>query len=92
MMNFWTPTFAGWGDNFNDSGMPWFTRYDWVEVYRYNSNTKGFDFEWRDDFDSFDYSRWLKSDGWGFDSNSSTFFASNVYTENGNLVLKMNYN
>ena len=23
-MNFWTPTFAGWGDDFNDAGMPWY--------------------------------------------------------------------
>lgn len=36
MMNFWTPTFAGWGDNFNDAGMPWYTRYDYVKVETYN--------------------------------------------------------
>ena len=44
---------------------------------------------WQDNFDSFDYSRWLKSDGWGFGGNSSTFYSSQVYTENGALVLKM---
>ena len=36
MMNFWTPTFPGWGDDFNDSGMPWYTRYDYVKVETYN--------------------------------------------------------
>ena len=76
MMNFWTPTFQGWGDNFDDSGMPWYTRYDYVKVETYNSSTGGFDFHWQDNFDSFDSSRWLKSDGWGFGSNSSTFYAS----------------
>ena len=36
MMNFWTPTFPGWGDDFNDAGMPWYTRYDYVKVETYN--------------------------------------------------------
>ena len=89
MMNFWTPTFAGWGDNFNDWDMPWYTKYDYVKVEKYNSSTGGFDLYWQDDFDSFDGSRWQKSDNWSFESNSSTFYTSQVYTEDGNLVLKM---
>ena len=89
MMNFWTPTFQGWGDNFNDWDMPWYTKYDWVRVEKYNWNTGGFDWYWQDDFDSFDYSRWQKSDGWSFESNSSTFYATQVYTDAGHLVLKM---
>ena len=36
MMNFWNPTFQGWGDNFDPSGMPFYTNYDFVEVYSYN--------------------------------------------------------
>ena len=91
MMNFWTPTFPGWHDNFSDWGMPWFTRYDYVKVEKYNPSTGGFDFAWQDDFDSFDAGRWMKSDGWGFGDNSSTFYASQVYTENGALVLKLDY-
>ena len=46
MMNFWTPTFPGWGDDFSDAGMPWFTRYDYVKVETYNAETGGFDFHW----------------------------------------------
>ena len=92
MMNFWTPTFPGWGDSFSDAGMPWYARYDYVKIEKYNSSTGGFDLYWQDDFDSFDSGKWLKSDGWGFGDNSSTFYQSQVYTENGALVLKMDYN
>ena len=91
MMNFWTPTFPGWGDGFNDWDMPWYTLYDYVKVETYNSSTGGFDFYWQDDFDSFRDDLWQKSDGWGFDSNSSTFYASQVYTDGGHLVLKMEH-
>ena len=45
-MNFWTPTFPGWGDNFNEAGMPWYAKYDWVRVEKYNPSTGGFDFYW----------------------------------------------
>ena len=89
MMNFWTPTIAGWGDDFNDADMPWYTRYDYVKVETYNRVTREFELHWEDDFDSFDESRWLKSDDKSFDDNSSTFYASQVYVENGALVLKM---
>ena len=90
-MNFWTPTFKGWGDNFSDHGMPFYAKYDYVKVEKYNYTTGGFDFHWEDKFDSLDTSRWMVSDGWGFESNSCTWAADSVYTENGNLVLKMDY-
>ena len=89
MMNFWTPTFPGWGDNRNPSSMPWYVEYDYVEAWRYDRNAKKFNMEWRDDFNSLDYSRWHVSDNWGFGDNSTRFFKSQVYASNGNLVLKM---
>ena len=89
MMNFWTPTFAGWGDGFNDWDMPWYVMYDWVEVYKYNSTTGGFDFYWRDDFTLLNTSRWLVSNNWTFGDNSSLFISSHVYTLDGLLWLKM---
>ena len=92
MMNFWTPTFSSWGAGLDDRSMPWYTRYDYVEVYTYNWSTKGFDFHWRDDFDYYDTSRWHVKEGWGFNDNSSNFFQSNCYTENGALVIKMEKN
>ena len=89
MMNFWTPTWSPWGDNLDDSDMPWYTRYDYVKVEKYNVETESFDFYWQDDFDSFDSKRWLKSELWTFGGNSSTFYVNQVYTEDGALVLKM---
>jgi len=38
-MNFWTPTFSGWDDNFSDVGMPWYTRYDYVKVEKYENGS-----------------------------------------------------
>ena len=87
MMNFWTPTFSGWGDGLNDWDMPWYVHYDWVEVYAYDHSSKQFHLSWRDDFNGANYSspdlnRWYPSDGWGFDSNSSTFYKNHVYIYN----------
>ena len=89
MMNFWTPTFDSWGKGFDDKDMPWYVNYDYVETYTYNTETKGFDFHWKDDFDTFDSNRWHKSDNTTFDANSTTFRATQSYVLNGNLVLKM---
>ena len=92
MMNFWTPTFDSWGAGFNDWDMPWYIFYDYVEVYHYNWDTKGFDFHWRDDFDYYDTSKWYVKEGWGFGDNSSNFYQSQVYTDGGHLVMKMEPN
>ena len=89
MMNFWTPTFSGWGDDLDDSDMPWYTRYDYVKVEKYNTETGEFEEHWQDDFDSFDQTRWYKSEDWTFGGNSTTFWWSQVSVENGALVLKM---
>lgn len=76
MMNFWTPTFESWGKGLDAADMPWFVEYDYVETYVYNHHTNGFDFHWRDNFDTFDTNRWHKSDNTTFDANSTTFRAS----------------
>ena len=76
MMNFWTPTFESWGHGFHPIDMPWYCIYDYVETYTYNHGTNGFDFHWKDNFDSFDTARWHKSDNTTFDHNSTTFRAS----------------
>ena len=87
-MNFWTPTFHSWGKGFDAADMPWYVLYDYVEVYKYNAERNEFDLDWRDDFNAFDTTRWHKASG-SFETNSSTFSPENVYTENGNLVIKM---
>lgn len=92
MMNFWTPCWSPWNDYFDDADMPWFAKYDFVEVYDYNQKTKDFHLRWRDDFSTFDEHKWYASDNWGFENNSSLFMGSQAYVEDGNLVLKMDYN
>jgi|Transcript_6403 hypothetical protein len=87
-MNFWTPTFHSWGQGFNAADMPWYVLYDYVEVFTYNEHLNEFEFHWRDDFNSFDSGRWHKASG-GFEANSSVFYPQQVYTSNGNLVIKM---
>ena len=89
MMNFWTPTFESWGKGFDPKDMPWTVEYDYVETYTYNTETKGFDFNWRDNFNTFDTNRWHKSDNTTFDANSTIFRASQAFIKDGNLVLKM---
>ena len=89
MMNFWTPTFDSWGKGLDASDMPWEVEYDYVETYTYNHDTKGFDFNWRDNFNTFDTNRWHKSDNTTFDANSTIFRASQAFINEGNLVLKM---
>ena len=89
MMNFWTPTWSPWGDNLNDVDMPYLAEYDWVEVYSYDAASKGYNFLWRDEFDTLDLNRWEVSDNWAFDGNSTTFMASQVTVENSVLTLKL---
>ena len=75
-MNFWTPEWSPWNANFDDSFMPWFAKYDFVEVYDYDEEAIDFKLRWRDDFEHFDEKRWVAADGWGFENNSSLFMAS----------------
>ena len=84
----WSP----WNDFFDDAEMPWYAKYDFVEVYDYDQSSKQFNLRWRDDFNTWDTKKWYASDNWGFDNNSSLFMSSQVYVEDGNLVLKMDYN
>ena len=100
MMNFWVPNFDGWNTGFDPSDMPWYAKYDFVEYWEYVppqdlNRTSGadqshpFKFTWRDDFDTLDESRWKVSDNWTFNENDVTFWKDQVYTENGQLVLKL---
>ena len=89
MMNFWTPTFDSWGKGLEPADMPWYVLYDYVETYTWNAHHGGFDFHWKDDFKHFDAKRWHRNDNTTFDANSTTFRASQAYTDDGNLVLKM---
>ena len=69
--------------------MPWYTRYDYVKVEKYNAETGNFEFYWQDEFDSFDTDRWLKSENKGCPMATTRFFGKQVDVENGALVIKM---
>ena len=87
IMNFWTPQTGVWSEGFSPHDMPWYAKYDYVETYTWNGS--GFDFHWRDDFDSFDESRWKKADGWGYDWAHCYWHAEQVYTQDGALHIKL---
>ncbi len=92
MMNVWSPTWSPWGDGFNPGkDFPIIAQYDYVKVWGYNTQTKGFDYKWTDDFNNFDYTRWIKSNNWSFDGNRVTFSWDNVYTMNSALNLRIDY-
>ena len=68
--------------------MPWYVLYDWVEVYNYDPAHDEFELDWRDDFNRFDQTRWHKGSG-TFETNSSIFHPSNVYVQDGHMIIKM---
>ena len=78
-----------WGRGRDDSTMPWYTRYDYVEAYDYNVDTKEYTLRFRDDFDTLDESIWNVSNDWSFNDNSSTFMKDHTYVQDGKLVFKM---
>ena len=93
MMNIWNPIYDDWVGIWDDRILPRFAYYDWV---RYSSYTPGngnsgtdnnFTFQWQDDFDEFDESRWEKKHNHTWNGNQSTFIRENIIFENGYLIL-----
>lgn len=78
-MNFWTPTWDDWGGGRDDSTMPWYTKYDYIEAYDYDEASGNFNLRFRDDFDTLDRNIWRVSDNWGFPDNSSRFMENHTY-------------
>jgi hypothetical protein len=66
--------------------LPQYQYVDWIEYYSYDTGT--FTFNWRDDFETFDDTRWSKAN-WTFDCNEVTFSPENVTIESGKLVLAL---
>jgi len=90
-MNFWTPTWEEWGGGRDDSTMPWYAKYDWVEGYDYDPASDSFTLRFRDDFDTLDNNIWRVSHDWGFPDNSCRFMETHTYVRDGKLVLKMDH-
>ena len=88
-MNFWTPNWETWASGRDDSTMPWYTRYDYVEAYDYDVGTKEFTMRFRDDFNTLNHDIWHVVNDWTFPENSSTFMENHTYVEDGKLVFKL---
>ena len=84
--NTWISCSIPWVGELDRSNLPQYQYVDWIEYYSYDDGN--FNLEWRDDFNSFDTSRWSKAT-WTFDCNEVDFTTDNVCTEDGYLVLAL---
>jgi hypothetical protein len=56
--DFWAANNPGWSGAWNPNILPVQMFVNWVEFYSWNG--AGFNLAWRDDFNSFDSSRWVR--------------------------------
>ena len=96
LFNMWSPaSFAhteDWSAGRDDSTMPWYAMADWIEYHSWDENTDTFNFSWRDDFDTLDYSKWTPAHEFTFNENLSTYMHDQVYIDKGQLVLQLKKN
>lgn len=90
--NHWAANNITWVGAFDNSILPTYQLVDYISYSSYTPGTGdnggNYSFEWKDDFDSFNSSRWSKAN-WTFGENLCDFLPANAYTEEGNLVLKL---
>lgn len=86
--NIWSSTAETWVGAFDDSQLPVYQFVSYLDYKAYNTATKTFEGGWRDDFNSFDSSRWGKAN-WTFDENRVDFAPENVVIKDGILVLAL---
>lgn len=92
MMNIWNPVYSNWAGAWNPDVLPAFAYYDWVSYSTYTpgSGTRGtdrnFTLQWRDDFNSWDQTRWAKATH-TFDGNQCDFTPENAVFQNGMMIL-----
>lgn len=92
MMNTWNPEYPVWVGDWNPGVVPAYTFYDWVSYSSYTpgSGTFGtgnnFKPEWKDEFASFDTTRWEKATH-TFSGNGCDFVTENAVFNNGKLIL-----
>ncbi len=92
MMNVWNPTYPNWAGQWNENVLPAFAYYDWVSYSSFtpdsgNTGTdSNFTFQWKDEFDSWDQTRWEKATH-TFGGNGSDFVQENAVFKDGKLIL-----
>ena len=89
-LNLWISDAPEWVGAFNPSILPVYQYINWIKYSKYTpgSGTNGtdFTFEWQDDFDTFNSSRWAKGD-WTFDGNLVDFSQNNIVVKDGYCVI-----
>lgn len=86
--NIWSSESVAWVGAWDDSVLPVYQFVNYIEYKAYNATSKTFEGGWRDDFDTFDTSRWNKAN-WSFDMNRVDFAPENALVKNGILVLAL---
>ncbi len=87
-LNLWASTVESWVGTFDDSQLPVYQFVSYLDYKTYNTTSKTFEGGWRDEFTSFDTSRWGKAN-WTFDENRVDFAPENVVVKDGILVLAL---
>lgn len=92
MMNIWNPVYTNWVGYWDDSALPSHSIYDWTSYSLFTPGTgntgtgNNFTFQWKDDFDEFDDSRWQKATH-TFGGNQCDFIQENAVFKDGYLYL-----
>ncbi|MBK8947042.1 MAG: family 16 glycosylhydrolase [Ignavibacteriae bacterium] len=92
MMNIWNPIYKDWVGEFKPEVLPVFAHYDWVKYYSYtpgngdSGSDNNFTFQWLDNFDNFDETRWSKATH-TWDGNGCEFIVENAVITDGKLIL-----
>ena len=93
MMNIWNPTYDDWVGVWDDRILPRFSFYDYVSYAEYTPGSgdigtdSNFTLLWRDDFDSYDSTRWEKKDNHTWGGNQAIFIKENAVFQDGYLIL-----
>lgn len=88
--NIWSSESPEWVGPWDDSILPVYQYVNYIEYQSYNTETGEFEPAWRDDFDTFDTTRWNKAN-WTFDTNRVDFLPENVVVQDGILVLALTH-
>ncbi|MDD8017218.1 MAG: family 16 glycosylhydrolase [Bacteroidota bacterium] len=92
MMNVWIPQYPGWVGQWDENVLPGFAYYDWVSYASYTAGAgsvgtgNNFTPHWKDDFNSWDQSRWTKSTH-TWNGNACDLLPDNAVFSDGKLVL-----